>query len=604
MGEIAANRAIALCEGAGLEASLPALLETLEILGSGWRDLPLTEQPPFATDITDDGTPFEFSLALEGDHTELRALAEAQRAPFTLASNWRAGLSANRQIAKRFGASLERFDLISDLFAPRGARRERFALWHAAVFHPRQAPMFKVYLNPQIRGAEAAPELVQKALERLALPHAWQELKEQAAAQPDASFVFFSLDLSKDASARVKVYMAYPHATAEVVERAMARADNHVPGDALTFIENMTGQTGPFDARPMLVCYAFSSESPRAQATLHVPVRCYAAHDAEVLERGRSSVPPRTADLLVNGLSRFAQRPLEAGRGLVTYASFRRKHGVPRHTFYLAPEVYSIRAPRTTWVPTSSAPGGDYSMVVQKSPTLRGGTAQPTMLAAQDEINRQQERYREHPFLKRIEGMAPIEDVRRVASSLTFFVLAFQDMLRLSHASIIDPKLRELARKHEEEDRGHEQWFLQDVQKLGAARDLAWTFSPHHVGTRDVSYGLVSEILRARDDRQRIAVVLCLEAAGAEFFGRIIGLLERLGEDAGLLYFARPHQKIEQNHDVFEADVHDQLLALEVPPDVLGDVLGTVERVFALMTMLADEVYAQVMRGDTSESVA
>ncbi|HYO74676.1 MAG TPA: tryptophan dimethylallyltransferase family protein, partial [Archangium sp.] len=41
------------------------------------HDLPAGNAPRWPSDITDDGTPFEFSLAIDGEEPELRFLIEA-----------------------------------------------------------------------------------------------------------------------------------------------------------------------------------------------------------------------------------------------------------------------------------------------------------------------------------------------------------------------------------------------------------------------------------------------------------------------------------------------------------------------------------------------
>ena len=181
-----------------------------------------------------------------------------------------------------------------------------------------------------------------------------------------------------------------------------------------------------------------------------------------------------------------------------------------------------------------------------------------------------------------------------MAQSLTFWVLSFQDILRLGGTLVTDPRLVPLARTHAEEDAGHEQWFLSDVELLGAARDLRWVFSHEHTTVRDISYRVVSEVLSARDDRARVAVLLSLDAIGGLFFGLVVSRLEQLGLDEGLQYFARSHQEVEENHEVFEADAHLKLMNIELPEEHVEDVLGAVRRTFAALCALADELDLQM----------
>jgi hypothetical protein len=181
-----------------------------------------------------------------------------------------------------------------------------------------------------------------------------------------------------------------------------------------------------------------------------------------------------------------------------------------------------------------------------------------------------------------------------LAPRFTFYVLCFQDMLRLGSSLTTDPVLKELAVTHEAEDLGHEQWFLYDLEALGVERNLAWTFSPEHAVTRDISYRIMSEIVGATHDTTRLAVLLALEGIGAEFFGRVIGYLDRLGRAEGLRYFARSHQLVEQSHEVFEDHAQSRLSAIEVPSAVMAEVVRAVARTFEAMARLGDDIDARM----------
>src|SRR5436189_44615 len=77
--------------------------------------------------------------------------------------------------AVRFGLSLSRFDGVRDLFATEDPQGE-FVLWHSMVFGRAERPSFKVYLNPEVKGVEPAPELVAEAMHRLGLGASYQTL--------------------------------------------------------------------------------------------------------------------------------------------------------------------------------------------------------------------------------------------------------------------------------------------------------------------------------------------------------------------------------------------------------------------------------------------
>ncbi|HEY0467738.1 MAG TPA: iron-containing redox enzyme family protein [Polyangiaceae bacterium] len=213
-----------------------------------------------------------------------------------------------------------------------------------------------------------------------------------------------------------------------------------------------------------------------------------------------------------------------------------------------------------------------------------------TMQEVELEIDRRRQKFATHPFLRALEGPGTLESFRRFAPRVAFFVMAFQDVLRLTHCLSSDPAIKEIARIHAGEDRGHEQWYLNDLERLGVQLDVRSLFSEHHDLTRDVAYGQISHVMRAAHDQTRLAVALSLEAIGSECFGRAIAFLDRVGSSAKLEYFARKHQAIEQGHQVFETDTQGQLAHIPVPEAAVVEVLEAIDNTFAGMTALMSDL--------------
>jgi hypothetical protein len=205
-------------------------------------------------------------------------------------------------------------------------------------------------------------------------------------------------------------------------------------------------------------------------------------------------------------------------------------------------------------------------------------------------IDRQQVVFRTHPFYEQLDETTDLHHAQLVASRIAFFVMVFQDVLRLAHSRTKDPKLRKIADTHRQEDAGHDQWFLSDLGLLGLNCDAHWLFSRHHELTRDVAYDQIACLLSATSDHARLAVALCLESIGATFFEKMIGFLERVGFSEGLEYFARSHQQVEQAHDVFESNSREKLESIEVPHELLPEVWEVVDRTFAGMTRINDDL--------------
>jgi hypothetical protein len=186
-----------------------------------------------------------------------------------------------------------------------------------------------------------------------------------------------------------------------------------------------------------------------------------------------------------------------------------------------------------------------------------------------------------HPFLQRLErGPAGAEHARRIAADLTFWVMTFQDVLRMNLARVQQPLLAQIAQHHLEEDAGHEVWFWRDAQRLSAVHPPEWYFGPEHAPTREVSLEILGEVFRACSDGARLALILALEGAGAEFFGRVVAYFERAGVSDGLMYFADAHRQVEQSHSVFDVQAESRIDRVELSDAVLGESLGVVRRVF------------------------
>ena len=126
----ALERLGSLCRAVDYDVS--RAVDPLDTLIEPFGDLPVGRAPRWPSDITDDATPIELSLSMEGTRWEPRFLVEPQGEDGSLATRWRAGQDTNRRIAKRYGVSLDRVAAIEDLFEPVD-EEGKFAMWHAAT---------------------------------------------------------------------------------------------------------------------------------------------------------------------------------------------------------------------------------------------------------------------------------------------------------------------------------------------------------------------------------------------------------------------------------------------------------------------------------------
>lgn len=334
-----------LCEAIGFEAGETAL-HVFRLLAESWGNLSRDEVPEWRSDITDDHSPYEFSVAFDGSQFELRFLMEVQARPMTVYSSWAVGLATCERLHRELGTPLNRLRLLEDLFEPSDPEA-RFAMWHAVCFRPGDPPDVKIYLNPQARGLAVAGALVEEALERLGYSRTWRFLSREVL-KPRDRLAYFSLDLSARSSARVKIYLAQPGITADEAERLMATDAGYAPGVATDFCRAVLGGDGPFDRRPGGTCFAFTEDRDDRpySTTLHLPPRAYVGDDRQVALRIRQFLEPAHRDTLQAALEAVAGRPLEAGVGLIQWVSLKRRNGQNRVTTYISPEAYRVAPPR------------------------------------------------------------------------------------------------------------------------------------------------------------------------------------------------------------------------------------------------------------------
>ena len=320
--------------------------EVVDAMFAGWGTQPIPDELQWRSQISDDGTPWELSVAHAGGAVEPRLIVEAQGGEPTWASNVAAGLDLTARLIP-WGAQLDPLERIRELFLPRDGEGS-FGLWHGVGFGDGN-PLFKVYLNPQIHGRYHASAVVEQAFAALGLRSAFASVLEASHRGDDVDEIrYFSVDLDRSAAARVKVYFAHEHATADELERIFALATDFQRGRAHALCRAIGGGEGPFDDLPVSTCVSFVAGRERpTSVTAHFPVRAYVRHDDEALGRieallGECGIDPARSREAVGAV---AHRGLDAGVGMQTYASL--KAGAnPSCTIYVGSEACRVAHPR------------------------------------------------------------------------------------------------------------------------------------------------------------------------------------------------------------------------------------------------------------------
>ncbi|MEP7048754.1 MAG: tryptophan dimethylallyltransferase family protein [Pseudomonadota bacterium] len=549
-------------------------LDVFALMSEGWADWAVGDSPAWPNDISDDGTPFEFSASFDGTTPRLRMLAESQAEPISKVSSWAAGLAFGKRLQTRGLADLSLFEQIQDLFVPLAGARSRFSLWHAAVLEEARPALFKAYVNPCLFGMGSAPYVVEQALRRLGYDAAWAFLQERLAHNPGAEIRYFSVDLEAPEAARVKVYVGCAESAA-AVDRLIAGASNSQPQDAQRWLKALTASQGPFDARPILSCFSFRRNLAAPDVTVHVPIRCYVKHDAEALARVSSMMSPQDAQRLSFALTAVSERSLTMGRGLLTYASLRREASAVRVTVYVAPEAYSITSRRPSLPPPTDSASG-----VHKTSPRSAPQPSTTMADVQALIARHQKLLQEQPLLVHLNGTGDISQARRLASHLSLLVLWLGDLPRFAHERATDPLIVARLAEVAAVARTRGQRFFDVFEALGISDHAPPLFSAEHTALREVAFARVADVASATDDRTRLGTVLAVSAICEQLLNTATEFSERVVHGAAS----------EVGFRDFEEATQPQLLQIGLTEEVAADVFAAVERCFESLLRVASAI--------------
>jgi hypothetical protein len=224
----------------------------------------------------------------------------------------------------------------------------------------------------------------------------------------------------------------------------------------------------------------------------------------------------------------------------------------------------------------------------------------PSTLGAVEQLiaQRRDELIIGHEFMRRLDGEARLESLKRLLPRLAFFTFAFQDMLKVAREKCTDSVLTPIVASLEEGDRGHDLWYVEDLKDVGVELEAHGLFAAEYETGRRVSYALIALLEGADSDHERLAVLLSLEAAAREFFIRVPGFAQRAGLRRELRYFGSTHLAAEEAHEVFTEKAQAELDALPVPEASRPAVSEIVDKAFALLLRLADDL-ASAMDGAT-----
>ncbi|MGW0895035.1 tryptophan dimethylallyltransferase family protein [Saccharopolyspora gloriosae] len=342
LGEYTEKQLSNLCDSVGIADSTP-LAMLAKLLGKE-NSRPLSMVPAWPSDVADDHTPAEFSLAVDNSgRCRIRMLGET---PPSGGSSLDPGAAVAllEELAETYGLPLDRFNAVRDLFLPEDPSGQ-FTLWFSFIFAPDGPPAIKVYLNPLVSGRERSGELVAEGLSRLGLTGAYDTIRENALLRGELDqFTFFAVDISDSPQARVKVYLSHHAATAEAAARAAKAVPGVDPQQVIDFCRHTGGDADYFEGRPLISSYAFSGDDTAIPSnySIYVPIRSYVPDDEVARERVWRALRHQGLDTAIfeQALSAVAPRPLGDGAGLLAHTSLRIGGSHSGVTLYLSSEAY------------------------------------------------------------------------------------------------------------------------------------------------------------------------------------------------------------------------------------------------------------------------
>jgi hypothetical protein len=209
------------------------------------------------------------------------------------------------------------------------------------------------------------------------------------------------------------------------------------------------------------------------------------------------------------------------------------------------------------------------------------------MKTVQKYLAQKQREFAQHPFFNHIVEGSTLEELASFAQRMTFWIMTFQDVLRLNEARFMKPEFRKIARDHRLEDEGHNLWFLSDLNQMKREEpNLRLLYSHDYTATRDAAYALVSEVFRARNDYERIAFLLAIESGAYIFFKHTSDFVERIGYSSTLKYFSNHHFDVEENHKSLGDSLENYFNSIYLTQEEEKNIFELIDRVYEAVRIM------------------
>jgi hypothetical protein len=329
----------------GLSSRLSEIRELADSAMASWGAAPIGGLP--ASDVSPDGSPAEFALAIDGADIALQVAIEplTPDRPDGFAARVSAAESVIARVATRYDIDVDRWLAVADTFLPTEGGRGS-AVMVGAELGRTGPPLWKVWLYPGAGGDDDALYRVRQGLERLGCGPAWPVVRAHAARGfGDDQPVLFAVDLSRGRAHRVKVYFRHHHHRPSDLARHLSRYPGFARPAVRTFGETLTGGVDSFAVQAPVTCVTFcpGRSGSAAGVTVYFPLWTYPGDDQLLSSRVRTLLASEgiAPDRYDAALAEVAGRPLDEGTGIHNYLSWQPRGARSRVKVYFSPELRS-----------------------------------------------------------------------------------------------------------------------------------------------------------------------------------------------------------------------------------------------------------------------
>jgi len=209
------------------------------------------------------------------------------------------------------------------------------------------------------------------------------------------------------------------------------------------------------------------------------------------------------------------------------------------------------------------------------------------MQTIQNYLVNKQFQFTQHQFFQHLTDDTTLEQFASVASHLSFWVMSFQDVLRLTEERITHDKIYHIVRKHRLAQSGHQDWFISGVKDIESKMlTLRSIYSRNYATTRYATYAIMSEVFQARNDYEYIALLLTLESTSNIFLGFTADFVDTVSYSNSLRFCSNYHLEFERNYTFFEAKLKDYFAEVQLAENEEENILKMIDRVYNAFNLM------------------